>query len=151
RMLRVVVIPGNVVAFDKREKGVRVAFESRPQFARRERLQLRAAYGSVELCDGFPVLPKKPRSQAVPVDRRHDGLQQGGKLLRQHPQLLVERLLAYALVQIPKQMDQAFLPGATYGSVSGEEIGHEHAFEVAQKPLRRLSLPGGGPDVDDLL
>src|SRR5215469_13783565 len=69
----------------------------------------------------------------------------------QRLQLFIKRLLENSFVQIPNQMDQAFLLRATDRIIGRIEIGDQDALETSEELLGHISFTSRRPDVHHLL
>src|SRR5262249_19700861 len=88
--------------------------------------------------------------EAEPVDRIDDRLQDGNERLGQPLQSLVEGAVEQVVVDIPREMDEAFLLG-TFDRVIGRvEVGDEDAPEPVEHLLEDRTLARGGVDIDNL-
>src|SRR4051812_37235325 len=111
-MLGIVVIPRDAVVIEEGEQAGLVFLNPLLILPRRLRSVIRRIYHVIESLDILLMFPQMATLEAEPVDRFDDRLEDGNERLSQSFQFLVKGAVEQVIVDIPHEVDEAFLLGA---------------------------------------
>ena len=150
-MLCIVVVPRDPVIVEKSEQLVSVLLQACLDFHRFLTLQVAFRDLPIESLGRREVLRQKAAFQAVSINCFHHGLEQDRKVPRDLSQFFVERVLQNIVVQVPYQVNQAFLLRTLNCIIGGIKIRHQDAFEVFQHGLDQVPLSRVAIDIGNIL
>ena len=132
--LRSIVVPRYAVIINEGEQGVLVPLKSLPiarsRFAHES---LSRDHFSIEAINPIPVFAEVPRLEAEPLSVFEKRNQQSTNSRDKALEFVVKWILPKIIVQVPDQMDEAFLLRARKRIISSIKIGYDGALEFGKQ------------------